>query len=43
MIVALNPNMYLYIIDDKIPAYYPHTHSIRLQFITGLNVRVLLQ
>ena len=38
MIVAVIPNMYLYIIDDIIPAYYPHTNSIRVQFITGLNV-----
>jgi hypothetical protein len=43
MIVAVNPNMYVYIIDDIIPAYYPHTNSIRVQFITDLNVWVLLQ
>ena len=42
MIFAGNPSMYLYIIDDIIPAYYPHTNSIRVQFITGLTVRVLL-
>jgi len=43
MIVAVNLGMYLYSIDDIIPAYYPHTNAIRVQFITGLNVRVLLQ
>jgi len=43
MIAAVNPNMYLYIIDDIIPAYYTHTNSIRVQFIAGLNVWVLLQ
>ena len=43
MIVAVNPNMYLYIIDDIIPPYYTHTNSIRVQFITGLNTLVLLQ
>ena len=43
MIVAVNPNMYLYVIDDIITANYPHTNAIRVQFITGLNVRVLLQ
>jgi hypothetical protein len=43
MIVTVNSNMYLYIIDDIVPAYYTHTNSIRVQFITDLNVRVLLQ
>ena len=43
MIVAVNPTIYLYIIDDIITANYPHTNAIRVQFITDLKVRVLLQ
>ena len=43
MIVAVNPTMYLYIIDGILPEYYSHTNSIRVQFKTGLNVRVLRQ
>ena len=43
MIVAVNPIMCFYIIDDIIPAYYTHTNSIWVQFIPCLNAWVLLK